>query len=167
MVERLSWAVRRPGVLQRCHQASLACQVTTAEVAMEAEVAPGPDPQSARRAANRRKLREHRQRLRAQGMRPIQIRVPGVHAPRRQSVLANASPDEPEIQAFIDSVTEWPDSVGFLTKVDSALPAIKELVISPAPCLAATKLSDYPGGLSKRSTGTSSSTLDRGKQVDS
>ncbi len=46
-------------------------------------------------AANRRKLREHRARLRAQGMRPIQIWVPDVHAPefaaeaRRQSLLAN------------------------------------------------------------------------------
>jgi hypothetical protein len=29
--------------------------------------------QEARRIANRRKVREHRQRLRAQGMRPIQI----------------------------------------------------------------------------------------------
>ena len=37
--------------------------------------------QEARRAANRRKVREHRQLLRAQGMRPIQIWVPDVHAP--------------------------------------------------------------------------------------
>jgi hypothetical protein len=38
-----------------------------------------------------------------------------VHSPefaaeaRRQSLLTNASPEEAEIQAFIDSVTEWPD----------------------------------------------------------
>jgi hypothetical protein len=82
---------------------------------MDAEAAPGVDPQAARRAANRRKVREHRQRLRAQGMRPIQIWVPDVHSPefaaeaRRQSLLANASPEEADIQAFIDSVTEWPD----------------------------------------------------------
>ena len=68
-----------------------------------------------RRAANRRKVREHRQRLRAQGMRPIQIWVPDVHAPefaaeaRRQCLLANASEEEAEIQAFIDSVYEWTD----------------------------------------------------------
>ncbi len=37
--------------------------------------------QEARRIANRRKVREHRQRLRAQGMRPIQIWVPDVHSP--------------------------------------------------------------------------------------
>ena len=74
-----------------------------------------PSAQAARRAANRRKVREHRERLRAQGMRPIQIWVPDVHSPefaaeaRRQSLLANASPEEVEIQAFIDSLTEWPD----------------------------------------------------------
>jgi hypothetical protein len=82
---------------------------------MDAEPAPGADPQEARRAATRRKVREHRQRLRAQGMRPIQIWVPDVHAPgfaeeaRRQSRLANESPEEAEIQAFIDSLVEWPD----------------------------------------------------------
>ena len=71
--------------------------------------------QEARSAANRRKVREHRQLLRAQGMRPIQIWVPDVHAPgfeaeaRRQSLLVAQSPEEAEIQAFIDSVYEWPD----------------------------------------------------------
>jgi hypothetical protein len=80
---------------------------------MGSEAAPGVDPQAARRAANRRKVRE--QRLRAQGMRPIQIWVPDVHAPefaaeaRRQSLLVAQSPEEAEIQAFIDSVYEWPD----------------------------------------------------------
>ncbi len=82
---------------------------------MDAEASPGASPQDARRAATRLKVREHRQRLRAQGMRPIQIWVPDVHTPefaaeaRRQSRLANESPEEPEIQAFIDSVYEWPD----------------------------------------------------------
>ena len=57
---------------------------------------------------------EHRQRLRAQGMRPIQIWVPDVHAAkfaeeaRRQSLLVAHSPEEVEIQAFIDSVVAWP-----------------------------------------------------------
>lgn len=82
---------------------------------MDAEATPDASPQEARRAANRLKVREHRQRLRDQGMRPIQIWVPDVHAPefaaeaRRQSRLANESPEEAEIQAFIDSVYEWPD----------------------------------------------------------
>jgi len=71
--------------------------------------------QEARRAANRRKVREHRQRLRGQGMRPIQIWVPDVTSPEfaaevwRQSLLANASPEEARIQSLIDSVHEWPD----------------------------------------------------------
>lgn len=87
---------------------------------MEAEATPEAhrsevSAEALRRAATRRKVREHRQRLRAQGMRPIQIWVPDVHAPefaaeaRRQSRLANESPEEAEIQAFIDSVYEWPD----------------------------------------------------------
>lgn len=69
-----------------------------------------------RRAANRRKVQEHRQRLRAQGMRPIQIWVPDVHAPefvaeaRRQSLLVAQSPEEAELQAFIDSVVECSDA---------------------------------------------------------
>ena len=71
--------------------------------------------QEARRAANRRKVREHRQRLRAQGMRPIQIWVPDVRSPefaaeaRRQSLLVAQSPEEAEIQSLIDSVLEWPN----------------------------------------------------------
>jgi hypothetical protein len=71
--------------------------------------------QELRRAANRRKVQEHRQRLRAQGMRPIQIWVPDVHAAkfaeeaRRQSLLVAQSPEEAEIQAFIKAVVEWPD----------------------------------------------------------
>lgn len=72
---------------------------------------------AARRAANRRKVQEHRQRLRAQGMRPIQIWVPDVHAPdfaaeaRRQSLVVAQSPEEADIQAFMDSLVEWPDEV--------------------------------------------------------
>ena len=87
---------------------------------MGSEAVPDASPsdvsvQEARRIANRRKVREHRQRLRAQGMRPIQIWVPDVHSPefvaeaRRQCLLANASPEEAEVQALIDSVYEWPD----------------------------------------------------------
>ncbi len=75
----------------------------------------GLSAQAARRAANRRKVQEHRQRLRAQGMRPIQIWVPDVHAPafaaeaRRQSLVVAQSPEEADIQAFMESLVEWPD----------------------------------------------------------
>jgi hypothetical protein len=82
---------------------------------MEAEVAPSASPDDIRRAATRRKVREHRQRLRAQGMRPIQIWVPDLHSPefaaeaRRQSLLVAQSHEEAEIQAFLDSLYGWPD----------------------------------------------------------
>jgi len=84
------------------------------EVAPEASPSE-PSAKEARRAANRRKVREHRQRLRAQGMRPIQIWVPDVHASEfaaealRQSLLVAQSPEEADIQAFIDSLYEWPN----------------------------------------------------------
>jgi len=64
---------------------------------------------------SREKVREHRQRLRAQGLRPIQIWVPDVNSPEfaaeahRQSALVAASPQEPEDQAFIDAISEWND----------------------------------------------------------
>jgi hypothetical protein len=48
---------------------------------MDAEALSGPSAQEIRRAATRLKVREHRQGLRAQGMRPIQIWVPDVHSP--------------------------------------------------------------------------------------
>ena len=58
----------------------------------------------------------HRGGLRAQGMRLIQVWVLDVHSPefaaeaRLQSLLVAQSPEEAEIQAFIDSVDEWPDA---------------------------------------------------------
>ena len=64
---------------------------------------------------SRVKVREYRQRLREQGLRPIQIWVPDVRSPafrteaHRQSVAIAASGDAPQDQAFIDAVTEWGD----------------------------------------------------------
>jgi hypothetical protein len=58
------------------------------------------------------KVSEHRARLRAQGLRPIQIWVPDVRAPgflaeaRRQSLLVATSPADKEDQAFIDAISE-------------------------------------------------------------
>jgi hypothetical protein len=83
---------------------------------MDAQATPGADLQAARRAANRRKVREHRERLRARGMRSIQIWVPDAHSPefaaeaRRQSLVVAQSAEEADIQAFIASVTDWPDA---------------------------------------------------------
>ena len=64
---------------------------------------------------SRVKVREHRARLRAQGLRPIQIWVPDVRSPafraeaHRQSAAIAASPHGREDQAFIDAVTDWTD----------------------------------------------------------
>ncbi|MGI8984004.1 MAG: antitoxin MazE family protein [Acidimicrobiales bacterium] len=54
------------------------------------------------------RVREHRDRLRAQGLRPVQIWVPDVRAPEfateahRQSGLVAASAHAADDQAFID-----------------------------------------------------------------
>ena len=61
-------------------------------------------------------MREHRQRLREQGLRPIQIWVPDVRAPKfvaeahRQSALIAASECEADDQAFVDAISvDWDD----------------------------------------------------------
>jgi hypothetical protein len=61
-------------------------------------------------------VREHRQRLREQGLRPIQIWAPDVRAPgfradaRRQSRAVATSECEREDQAFIDAISDWGDA---------------------------------------------------------
>lgn len=61
----------------------------------------------------RRRVADHRARLRSQGLRPVQIWVPDVRAPgfaaeaRRQSALAAGSPFESEDQAFVDAISEF------------------------------------------------------------
>jgi len=59
------------------------------------------------------KVREHRDRLRARGLRPIQIWVPDVRASsfrseaHRQSSAVAASTHAAEDQVFIDAVSDW------------------------------------------------------------
>jgi Protein of unknown function (DUF3018) len=67
----------------------------------------------ARRPAvsSREKVRAHRERLRNEGLRPIQIWVPDVRSPEfaaeahRQSVAVALSPHAEEDQAFIDAIS--------------------------------------------------------------
>jgi hypothetical protein len=72
--------------------------------------APKPKP-------SRVKVREHRERLRRQGLRPIQIWVPDVRAPafrleaHLQSLAVAASSRAHEDQAFIDAVSTFTDEV--------------------------------------------------------
>lgn len=57
------------------------------------------------------RVREHRRRLRAQGLRPVQIWVPDVRSPEfareahRQSAAVAVSHQAPDDQAFIDAVS--------------------------------------------------------------
>ncbi|MCW5731466.1 MAG: antitoxin MazE family protein [Alphaproteobacteria bacterium] len=66
-----------------------------------------------RKNSTRVKVRNDRERLRAQGLRPLQIRVPDVHAPsfraeaHRQSLAVAGSDHAREDQAFIDAVSAW------------------------------------------------------------
>jgi len=61
--------------------------------------------------SSRVKVREHRERLRAQGLRPIQIWVPDVRAAsfrsqaHRQSLAVAESSHARDDQAFIDAVS--------------------------------------------------------------
>jgi hypothetical protein len=64
---------------------------------------------------SRLKVREHRERLRRQGLRPIQIWVPDVRSPafrseaHRQSAAVAVSHRAGDDQAFIDAVSDWSD----------------------------------------------------------
>jgi hypothetical protein len=67
---------------------------------------------SAKPKPSREKVRAHRERLRQQGLRPIQIWVPDVRSPsfaaeaRRQSLAVANSAYEKEDQDFIDAVSD-------------------------------------------------------------
>jgi len=72
---------------------------------------PTPSPRNPSRA----KVAAHRARLRAAGLRPIQIWVPDTRSAafadeaRRQSQLVANSPFEAEDQAFVESISVWND----------------------------------------------------------
>jgi hypothetical protein len=65
--------------------------------------------------SSRVKVRQHRERLREQGLRPIQIWVPDVRSrafraeAHRQSRLVAVSPRSRKDQAFIDAISDWGD----------------------------------------------------------
>jgi Protein of unknown function (DUF3018) len=62
---------------------------------------------------SRDKVRNHRARMRAKGMKLVQIWVPDTASPEfkaealRQSRLAAQSPHEAEDQAFVDGISEF------------------------------------------------------------
>ena len=65
--------------------------------------------------SSKERVRRHREKLRSQGLRPIQIWVPDVRSPefaaeaRRQSRLAANSPFAREDQDFVDSISVFSD----------------------------------------------------------
>lgn len=67
------------------------------------------DPQEG--SGVKRRVSEHRRRLRAQGLRPVQIWVPDVRSPEfereahRQSLAVAASEHAADDQAFIDALS--------------------------------------------------------------
>ena len=62
-------------------------------------------------ASSRDKVRKHRERLRAQGLRPVQMWIPDVNSPafieeaRRQSLVVAAADRITDDQDFIDSIS--------------------------------------------------------------
>jgi hypothetical protein len=64
--------------------------------------------------SSRDKVQAHRQRLRRQGLRPVQIWVPDVRSrafareAHRQSRLAAESAGAADDHAFVDAISEWP-----------------------------------------------------------
>lgn len=71
--------------------------------------------ESDRPKSSREKVKAYRERLRRQGLRPIQIWVPDVRSPafkaeaRRQSLAVASSEQETQDQAFIDAISEAED----------------------------------------------------------
>lgn len=66
-----------------------------------------------KRAAARERVRKHREALRAQGLRPIQIWVPDTRRPgfaeeaRRQSLAVRDDPHEKEILDWIEKAMDY------------------------------------------------------------
>ena len=67
------------------------------------------------RASSRAKVEAYRARLRAQGLRPVQVWVPDTRSPafaeesHRQSQAVAASAHAADDQAFVDAIAEpWP-----------------------------------------------------------
>jgi hypothetical protein len=64
------------------------------------------------------RVAEHRARMRAQGMKLLQIWVPDTSAPgfdeecHRQSLALANSPHAEEDQAFVDAISCFPDDMG-------------------------------------------------------
>jgi antidote-toxin recognition MazE-like antitoxin len=67
-----------------------------------------------KRSRTREKVRAHRERLRRRGLRPVQIWLPDTRSEtfrreaHRQSLVIAKDPQEPEDQAFVEALADWP-----------------------------------------------------------
>jgi hypothetical protein len=65
--------------------------------------------------SSRDKVRAYRARMRARGLRPVQMWLPDINSEAfrreaaRQSRLVRESPGEKETMDFIEAITDWPD----------------------------------------------------------
>ena len=80
---------------------------------MPSKVRRKPKPRKTRALTSREKVRAHRKRLRARGLRPVTIWVPDTRSvdfiaeARRQASLLARSPYQKDDQAFIDTISDW------------------------------------------------------------
>ncbi len=62
------------------------------------------------------KMRDYRERMREQGLRPLQIWVPDTRATgfakeaRRQALMAAQGPDEKETMDFLEALEDWAEA---------------------------------------------------------
>jgi hypothetical protein len=80
---------------------------------MPSKVRRKPKARKTRALTSREKVRAHRKRLRARGLRPVTIWVPDTRSAdfmaeaRRQASLLARSPYQKDDQAFIDTISDW------------------------------------------------------------
>jgi len=83
------------------------------EAIKAAKAAKSVDERERKRIAARERVRKHREALRAQGLRPIQIWVPDTRRPdfaeeaRRQSLVTRNDPQEQEVLDWIEQAMDY------------------------------------------------------------
>jgi Protein of unknown function (DUF3018) len=110
-----AWARKRDVSMQSCPLRYLFCLKPSSHVRLHVTDGRKDMPPSLKSKPSREKVRAHRDRLREQGLRPIQIWVPDMRAPgfrkeaHRQSLAVAMSAQARDDQEFIDAVSGWGD----------------------------------------------------------
>ena len=114
--QRIGGRLRMDGVVAIPRQSNSRCELALAKTARDSHrriglAKPCVTCNVKAMASTRDRVREHRERLRQQGLRPVQIWVPDVRAPEfaaeahRQSAAIAASEQEADDQAFVDAIS--------------------------------------------------------------